>query len=722
LFPERYIARNPHLPVRENKKYLANYDDSLRVFAISEPLERFNDPNGLEHVTSGCSVMPYRDDLFGLDFATSAFTCEPVHNIVHREVIEPDSTTFKSHRAPGEEQSEFVASSDNWFRPVMAKTGPDGALYIADMYRLVIEHPEWISADRQKRIDLRAGADKGRTYRVYPENAKLRPIPNLAKMNTGELVAALESPSGWQRDTAQRLLVDKQDKTAIEPVRRLVTRSTKPKTRVQALATLDGLGGVTPTLLNNACRDSNPRVREFAIRTAEPQIRTNLLGLSFWLVDDPEIRVRYQTAFSLGESDDSNAGHELAIIALKDWKDPQMQIAVMSSATKHVDEMMTTVLARIDPPGSLVEQLFSLATASGGEMIFVRVLREISPPLNNKFDMSQFIALAGFLDGLERKGSSLKKLYNSARPDLRVEIEKLSLIYASAREAADPSSIAKNPVRSLFACRLLGRGLTDQDEDVVRLGKLLGPQVPTGLQSAAMASLKKIDNNNVAEVLLSNWQNLGPNLKGEAVTVLLSRNQWLDSLLGALEKGKVPPGQIGTVAQQKLLANPDPKIKARTSKLFAVSTDRQKVLQEYAQVESLKGDPKNGRALFVATCAQCHRFRDEGNQVGPDLAMMSDKPVSDFLRGILNPNQAIEARYLSYTATTKNGREVTGVISTETANSITLKMAGGTEETVLRSDLKELKSGGLSLMPDGFENALKPQAMADLISYLKSRN
>src|SRR5207253_3628490 len=145
----------------------------------------------------------YRDDLFGPDFATSYFVSEPVHNLVHREIFDPDGVSFHSHRAADELDSEFLASADNWSRPTMTKTGPDGALYVADMYRLVIEHPEWIPSEIQKQYDLRAGADKGRIYRVYPAKAKLRPIPNMAKMTDAELCAELESPNGWHRDTAQ---------------------------------------------------------------------------------------------------------------------------------------------------------------------------------------------------------------------------------------------------------------------------------------------------------------------------------------------------------------------------------------------------------------------------------------------------------------------------------------------------------------------------------------
>src|SRR6185295_3774594 len=145
----------------------------------------------------------------GPDFATSVFISEPVHNVVHREVLEPDGATFTSKRAAGEQDREFLASTDAWFRPTMLKTGPDGALYIADMYRFVLEHPEWIAPETQSRLDLRAGADKGRIWRVFPKDAKLRAIPDLAKLDHDALALAIDSPNGWQRDTAQRLLLER---------------------------------------------------------------------------------------------------------------------------------------------------------------------------------------------------------------------------------------------------------------------------------------------------------------------------------------------------------------------------------------------------------------------------------------------------------------------------------------------------------------------------------
>ena len=156
---------------------------------------------------SACSTIIYRDTLFGKEFEGNAFISEPVHNLVHRVVVTPKGVTFAGQRANDEKESEFLASSDNWFRPTMIQVGPDGALWIADMYRYVIEHPEWIPKDWQKKLDLRAGHDKGRIYRVFPVGAKPRAIPRLDKLDTAGLVAALDSPNGWQRDMAMMMLI-----------------------------------------------------------------------------------------------------------------------------------------------------------------------------------------------------------------------------------------------------------------------------------------------------------------------------------------------------------------------------------------------------------------------------------------------------------------------------------------------------------------------------------
>src|SRR5436190_7777033 len=146
VLPERYLARNPQLPIKTTKQITT---DKTKAYPLTRIRQRFNDFHQAGHATSANSATPYRDELFGPEFAMSVFVSEPVHNLVHREVLVEEGVSFHSKRAEGEEQSEFLASEDHWFRPTMMRTGADGALYIADMYRLVIEHPGWSTREIQ---------------------------------------------------------------------------------------------------------------------------------------------------------------------------------------------------------------------------------------------------------------------------------------------------------------------------------------------------------------------------------------------------------------------------------------------------------------------------------------------------------------------------------------------------------------------------------------------
>jgi putative membrane-bound dehydrogenase-like protein len=331
--PEHYLRRNPKLAVKRIARVLANYENSTRVFPVSPFQVRPNQPWSLNHVTSGCSPSPYRDDLFGPDYATSVFICEPVHNVVHREVLTPDGAVFASHRAKGEETREFLASTDNWFRPVTVRTGPDGALYVADMYRFVLEHPEWISPEMQARLDLRAGEDRGRIYRVVPTGAGKRAVPDLSKRRGRALVESMDSPNGWQRDMVQRLVLERRDPEAPSALKSLLGLAHAPQVRVQALATLGLLGALDRGVLERALSDPHPWVRVQALRQSETRV---VLGDEFFAsvaasARDGDAAVRMQAAYSLGAWPAEQAEPVLRELVAHDASDEWIRTAVLSS-------------------------------------------------------------------------------------------------------------------------------------------------------------------------------------------------------------------------------------------------------------------------------------------------------------------------------------------------------------------------------------------------------
>ena len=225
------------------------------------------------------------------------------------------------------------------------------------------------------------------------------------------------------------------------------------------------------------------------------------------------------------------------------------------------------------------------------------------------------------------------------------------------------------------------------------------------IQTEALANLGRMRGNRVGEILINVWKSGSPSVRLKVMDELLSRREWTEGLMAALEAGKIPGGVIGTAQQQKLLNHPETSIRERAKKLFAAtSSDREAVVGRYKLVNGLKGDEARGAGYFKANCTPCHRLQNEGNEVGPDLGSVAFKPAEYLVTAILDPSLSVEARYTSYTAVTKNDQEYSGIVSAETANSITMRLPGGTDVVILRNELKELTSNGRSLMPDGFEN------------------
>jgi putative membrane-bound dehydrogenase-like protein len=722
--PERYLARNSHLAVRTTKRMLANGEDDVRCFPISRMMQRFNDHWHANRVTSGNSPTPYRDNLFGPEFATSVFISEPVHNLIHREVLDPRGVSFHSHRADDERKSEVVASSDNWFRPTMLKTGPDGALYIADMYRQTIEHPEWITKDIQARLDLRAGSEMGRIYRLYPQAMRPRKIPNLADVDTKSLVRILRSSNGWQRDTAQRLLVERADVSSVPLLRQLLTEE-PALARLHALYTLAGLGRLTLDDVALAWKDRDARVRQHGVKLSET-FATALeekLGTGPWpefdrLYKDEDVRVRYQLALSLGELG-PRAAERLVDLALQQppvhtgddaFDATAIQTAVLSSAPRHVSAAVKRAFARTgeNPPSpAFVRDLCKLAVAEKHEAVVMSCFAASADPGTEW----AFAAVEGLFDGLDQRRLGLDRL-----PDAKGK-SAVKATLAAARDVITSPSASDN-IR-LAAVRLLSRDPSHPSEDLARLGKLLEPSVSPELQHEAMRQLARSSHKQAAEILLDHWSQASPARRADILNALLGRGEWLRALLSRLENGAIAPTELGTAHQQKLLSDTEGDLRTRAEKLFASKrSDRKALLRDYEEATRLVGDPVRGANTFRQQCALCHRFKGEGVDLGPDLAATSAKTPEALLVAILDPNAAIESRYVSYLATTKSGRDLSGIITAENANSITLRVAGGTEEAVLRSDLQELKSTGLSLMPEGLETAITLQGMADLIAFL----
>jgi putative membrane-bound dehydrogenase-like protein len=716
---DKYLRRNPHLAPPNATVTVAAVPGAARVYPTSETLARFNDPNGHNHITSACGVMIYRDEWLEAEYAGNVFVCEPVHNLVHREIVRAAGVTFKSERAPGEQESEFFASTDNWSRFTAVRAGPDGALYIVDMYRLVIEHPKWIPEAWQKELgDLRAGETQGRIYRVRPKGMALRPVPKLDQADTAAVVAALESPSGIVRDLAQQQLAWRMDKSAVPALERLAISAARPASRAQALWSLHSLDAITAAIVVRALQDPHPGVRRQAVRLSETFSNRNpeLLERVAGLVDDADPSVRLQVAYTLGEWKQPVAGVALARLLRAD-DDRFIRAAAMSSALPHAD----TLIAQLGASGRGDDPLLiEIATVTENAKALASLLEGIAASRGPGGAPQQFRALALLLDWLQRNNKSLSQLQSSGGEAMKSALTAADGVFSAARAMA---SNPKVPVEErIVAAKVLGRGRARQTEDFELLAGLLIPASPSELQLAAMTTLGRTNRASVAERVLDGWGGYSGPVRTAALELVMSRPAWAQVLLDRVEADPTMMPQIDAGRRAALTQHSNAKLAERATAIFNSGTDvnREKVIVRYtAAIAGLPADPAKGAHVFASTCSACHKFGAvAGSTIGPDIAVVKDRSVPYLLTHILDPNRAVEDRYIYYTATTHDGRALAGMLAGEAGNSITLLGLDGKEQSILRSEIRSLVSSGRSLMPDGLEAAINEQAMADLIAFL----
>ncbi len=348
VLPNRYLGRNPYLAVPAVLEDVSELTPGpLSSGGLVYPLSRNWTTSNLHagRFTAACGVTIYRGDLLPPEHRGAAFTCEPTGNLVHEEILRPHGATFRSR--PARDKVEFLATPDDWFRPVSLAHGPDGALYVVDMYRAVIEHPDFMPPELKGRPDLTLGKNRGRIWRIVPKGHETAATPpRLSRAATADLVPLLAHPDAWRRTTAQRLLLERQDRAAVEPLRRLCTSSDRPLARVHAAWLLEGLNALDAALVVRLLRDEQPRVREQALVLCERWLPTStaIQKEALALAADADARVRYQAALSLGEWDDDRIVPALAKIATAGADDPWSRAAVA-----------TAVPRRRRSPGGLAE-------------------------------------------------------------------------------------------------------------------------------------------------------------------------------------------------------------------------------------------------------------------------------------------------------------------------------------------------------------------------------
>ena len=595
VFDSRWLKRNPRLAFSEtvedcNERNAFNGinggHDGVRLFPISSNITTADGHAG--SFSAACGVHVWFGGGLTPECEDAVFSCDPTGNLVHADRLTSRGATFAA--TPLYPDRELLASRDDWFRPVYLAKGPDGALYVADMYRKVIEHPDYLPEEVRKHTDFDTGKTMGRIWRVR----------------------------------------------AIKP-------SALPAARV-----------------------------DFTERRS------------------------FRSVIALGDDASLAATRKLAEVAVRTADDKWLRNAVLSGVSGREQALLTEVLVAL-PSGSKIStglaEVFSYIGVTFAKPADLEVA-------SNTPTAVRLALLSGYLSAPGRKPMGLPAAFQV-------------LLDASPAVALDRHQATEERV---VAVRLMARLPWERSGEP--LLKLALDESAPDLAAVALKAVVAYPKEDVSAALLAGWSRYTPARRDAVLGSLLGIPFHLKGLLAAVEAKRLPASAFTGVRRRQVLAAKDPAVKAMAERLLIISA-RPEALAEATKALALKPNPSDGRTVFNAVCATCHRLDREGYAVGPDLFDIRRQTKENILFHIVNPDAEIAPAFTAYLAEAKDGRILSGILVGDTPTSITLRGPLGVEASLLRSDLAKLESLPGSLMPTGLEAGLSKQQLSDLLAYLK---
>ncbi len=559
----------------------------------------------------------------------------------------------------------------------------------------------------QKRRNLRAGNDRGRIYRVVPKDFHPPKTPAFSKLSSEQLVGELASRNSWNRETAQRLLVERGDKSVGPQLHEVALHGKSPLARIHALRLLEAFDQLDETLLLRLVDDPNPRIVEQAIQVSEPKIKDwpHLQKKIAELAQDKDARVRFESLV-VAMPAPSAPKHPT-----DQWERDAMLIAARHRSGDVLAKMLSdpaSMQANIPDAKQFIIDLVRQSAGSKDAHEYLPALRALVG--NHDYER---VGLAGFLGDMAASGVSLDYVRFKLGDDMNRRLDKS---FDNARRDAQnpklPKFVRCESIDLLAfvpnAADMLTRLATDDPNQEIRL--------------RAIGALAKEHDFKPWKELLVRLDAASPVEQRAILDGLFAREERTLLLLDEIEAGKIKPTLVDPIHAKMLLEHRDAAIKLRAQKVLAsvVPADRVKVLAQYEPALKLKAEPARGQMIFTKHCSICHKIGNIGVSFAPDISDSRERSPLQILTDVIQPNRAIDSNYYSYTAITNDGHIHTGVLASETSTSITLKMQEGKSETIRRNEIDELHNNGVSFMPEGLEKDIPPQDMADLISFVKN--
>jgi len=710
MYETRYAARNPYFPravpvidvITPPAPVLgAPAPERTRSLAPGSGPGTAAATNSLatHWLTRARSCLIYRGNLFPSDYAENAFIADPAAHVIHRVLLRSNGLLTFAEKAPEEFASEFLASRDGSFRPTDLLTGPDGALYVAD---------------------LGEGGSHARILRIAPAGWRPPKLPDLGKAGTRELVVALVHANGWRRDTAARLLYERQDPEASALLASMLNNSQLPLARYCALHSLAGLGSLKEAHLLRALRDPDEHLRACAVLLCERTTTNGMVSdaLRAALVSaatDPAAAVRYQLAFTLGEIQHPDKAVLLGQILRQDLLDPWTQTAVLSACADGSANLLVGLAGdtRFRSNANGLEFLRQLATMIGLRGQLAEVTQTLDFVNRSKLEPTPtFVLLSALGDGLYRSRSSLA-LLDPQRLLKRFFIQALNV-------AIDDTAAESVRVEALKLVGVAPFTFADAGEWLL---SLCAPGKPAAIQSAALTALAHFNDPRLGPEMLARWPQWQPAVRHQAATTLLARRDRALFVMNALAGSKISAADVMLPNVNALRSDPDAAISQSAVRLFGpIPRLRPELVKYFQPALTIAGVPANGRRIFQARCAACHKLAGLGSAFGPGLNLAKFAGKTKLLESILEPHRVVNSSYATCVVESVRGETALGLKEEENPNTITLRQPNGARLVWPRLDLLSAQDQTWSLMPEGLEQGLSQQEMADLLAFVLQAN
>jgi uncharacterized protein len=748
VMPDKVLARGNVGGVRASQ-VLPDHQQVAPLVQHTRPAYLQIDWVGMFTASSGSCI--YNGGAWPGEWDRMHFQHEPTVSLVHNDLLIPRGPTYVATKEAGREDTEFMASNDLWFRPIHARVGPDGALYVVDWYNQAAIHNDTRGpAHGARNAATRPDRDHhfARIYRVQHRDAQPDPRTSLPTNDSSAWLDALHSRSGWLRMTAHRFLSEQggaREAGVLQAMLENEDLSTFP--RLHALWILEGLGRLDEESLGAVIQDHDPVLRRNALQVAAERDNSGVtpdVDLVRDRINDADPRTRLWALIALGTCDVTS---EIAAAVVEFWPrydDAHTQSAAISVVARDPMLFLDAAFTASDPDRAvdLVPHVVRVLANRQDATLASRLVTDVAgrPASTDALKQEALEALGATLrpEVVPAWNPSLEKSFGALLRSDRFGVAGAALPLIARWDQEGALRELLHPVLSRLLEQLQDDQLADEeraraavnlvgvrafDERLVpSVSSLLGSNASVALQQQVIEALGQAGDMEAGRGLIDAYGEVELDLHDTLFAQLIRRPEWTLTLLDEVAARRIDLGLLGPTKVHRLRTHADRRVATRANEVIEEiqGPERQEKDTLIAQFASViagsGGDLERGRQVYAENCAQCHVYRDEGRDLAPNLTGMGAHGPMDLLVHILDPNRVVEPNFLSTSIETVDGLSYDGVVVRENAAEVELRNATA-DYTIRKSDIESRYATGLSLMPEGYE-ALGTEALHDLIAYL----